>query len=156
MSHRIVARISRTVYIRLLALGGVRNQPMALGRKAVQQLGTLGVVVLFALGGYVAARQTTVHEVDPPHALSAGTRVLLDAHNAYVENGGWSDRIDRALATGLPIAIEQDLVWIPASSAAPGRSVVSHGPPVSGSEPTLEEYFFKRIAPLVEEALKEN
>jgi hypothetical protein len=82
--------------------------------------------------------------------------VLLDAHNAYVENGKWSDRLDRALATGLPIATEQDLVWIPASSTAPGRSVVSHGPPVSGSEPTLEEYFFTRIAPLVENALQEN
>ena len=47
-------------------------------------------------------------------------------------------------------------MWIPASSTAPGRSVVSHGPPASGFEPTLEEYFFKRIAPLVEEALEEN
>src|SRR5262245_23329920 len=129
---------------------------MARGRIAVQQLGTLGVVMLCALGGYVGARQTTVSGLVPRQALKAGTRVLLDAHNAYVENGGWPDRLDRALATGLPIAIEQDLVWVPASSTAPGRSVVSHGPPVNGSEPTLEEYFFKRIAPLVEEALKEN
>ena len=82
--------------------------------------------------------------------------MLLDAHNAYVDNGAWSDRLDRALATGLPIAIEQDLVWVPASFTAPGRSVVSHGPPVSESEPTLEDYFFKRIAPLVEEAFEEN
>jgi len=121
-----------------------------------QQLGRLGVAVLCVSGVYAAASQTTVPEVVPQHALRAGTRVLLDAHNAYVENGGWSDRLDRALATGLPIAIEQDLVWIPASSTAPGRSVVSHGPPVSGSEPTLEEYFFKRIAPLVEQTLTEN
>jgi glycerophosphoryl diester phosphodiesterase len=120
------------------------------------QLRRLGVVVLCALGEYVAASQTAVLNVVPHHALRAGTRALLDAHNAYVENGRWSDRLDRALATGLPIAIEQDLVWVPASSDAPGRSVVSHGPPVSGSEPTLEEYFFKRIAPLVEKALEEN
>jgi hypothetical protein len=33
---------------------------------------------------------------------------------------------------------------------------VRRGPPVSGSEPTLENYFFKRIAPLVDEALEEN
>ena len=40
-----------------------------------------------------------------------GRRVLLDAHNAYPEQGLWRDRIDRALATGVPLAIEQDLVW---------------------------------------------
>src|SRR5262245_11979438 len=71
------------------------------------------MVVLSTLGGHVAASQTTVDDVVPQHPLSAGTRVLLDAHNAYVENGEWSDRLDRALATGLPIAIEQDLVWVP-------------------------------------------
>ncbi len=38
-----------------------------------------------------------------------GRRVLLDAHNAYPYQGGWSDRLDRALATGIPVAIEQDL-----------------------------------------------
>jgi hypothetical protein len=126
-------------------MGDVRNE----------QLGRLGVAMLCA-SAYVVASQTTGPQVVPQHALKAGTRVLLDAHNANVENGGWSDRLDRALATGLPMAIEQDLVWVPASSDAPGRSVVSHGPPVSGSEPTLEDYFFKRIAPLVEEALEEN
>ena len=34
-----------------------------------------------------------------------GQRVLLDAHNAYPQNDRWSDRIDRALSTGLPVAI---------------------------------------------------
>ena len=32
-----------------------------------------------------------------------GQRVLLDAHNAYPQNDRWSDRIDRALATGTPV-----------------------------------------------------
>ena len=40
-----------------------------------------------------------------------GARVLVDAHNAYPSDGKFSDRIDRALSTGVPLAIEQDLVW---------------------------------------------
>jgi hypothetical protein len=50
----------------------------------------------------------------PPAADAAfepGTRVLLDAHNCYPYNGRWADRIDRALSTGTPLAVEQDLVW---------------------------------------------
>ena len=34
-----------------------------------------------------------------------GQRVLLDAHNCYPEGDAYADRIDRALATGLPVAI---------------------------------------------------
>ena len=83
-------------------------------------------------------------------AIRPGTRVLLDAHNAYPYQGRWADRIDRALATGLPIAIEQDLVW------RDGRSIVSHGEPFDGREPTLDEYFFARIRPLIESALREG
>ena len=44
-------------------------------------------------------------------AFEPGARVLLDAHNAYPYHGQWRDRIDRALATGVPVAIEQDLAW---------------------------------------------
>jgi hypothetical protein len=44
-------------------------------------------------------------------AFSPGGRVLLDAHNCYPYGEWWSDRIDRALSTGTPLAIEQDLVW---------------------------------------------
>ena len=40
-----------------------------------------------------------------------GQRVLLDAHNAYPDRGRYADRIEVALATGLPVAIEQDLAW---------------------------------------------
>lgn len=88
-------------------------------------------------------------------ALTPGTRVLLDAHNAYPEQGRWADRIERALGTGLPIAIEQDLVWYRDPVTGTGRSIVSHGEPYTGQEPSLRDYFFERIRPLVEQALRD-
>ena len=91
-----------------------------------------------------------------PTSVAPGTRVLLDAHNAYPYNGRFSDRIDRALGTGLPVAIEQDLVWRPGEDGRPGRAIVSHGPPFDGQEPSLRESFFERIRPLVERALRED
>jgi hypothetical protein len=87
-------------------------------------------------------------------ALTPGTRVLLDAHNAYPYDGKWADRIDRALATGLPLAIEQDLVWYTDPKTGVARSIVAHGEPFTGTEPTLRDYFFERIRPLVEAALQ--
>jgi hypothetical protein len=89
--------------------------------------------------------------------LAAGAVVRLHAHNCYPEDGQWSDRIDRALSTGLAtLAIEQDLVWKPGADSTVGRSVVSHGAPLSGSEPDLEAYFFARVRPIVERALAEG
>jgi hypothetical protein len=90
----------------------------------------------------------------PPAAARPGARVMLDAHNAYPYNGEHSDRIERAIATGLPVAIEQDLVWRPAADGRPARSIVSHGEPYDGSEPSLRDYFFERIRPIVERAFK--
>jgi hypothetical protein len=87
-------------------------------------------------------------------AIAPGTRVMLDAHNAYPYNGRWTDRIEKAIATGLPIAIEQDLVWRPAANGEGGRSIVSHGEPFDGTEPSLREYFFERIRPLIEQSLE--
>lgn len=87
-------------------------------------------------------------------AITPGARVMLDAHNAYPYSGKFADRLDRALATGLPVAIEQDLVWRPAANGQPGRSIVSHGEPFDGTEPTLKDYFFERIRPIVESALR--
>ncbi len=101
----------------------------------------------------------------PPPAAAAfepGTRVLLDAHNCYPYNGRWADRIDRALSTGTPLAIEQDLVWFRDPRTGAGRSLVAHdeqGKPnlgLDGSEPTMKQYFFERIRPIVERALREN
>src|SRR5262245_47763338 len=77
-------------------------------------------------------------------------RPVLDAHNCYPYQGKWADRIDRALRTGYPVGIEQDVAW------ANGKPVVSHDPKTTGAEPALREYFFERVRPLVEQALKEN
>jgi hypothetical protein len=92
-----------------------------------------------------------------PNANSFHWKTLLHAHNCYPERGEWSDRIERALATGLtPIAIEQDVMWAPAAGGREGRSVVAHDSPPTGQEPSLEEYFFAHVQPLMERALREN
>src|SRR3954464_10698674 len=78
------------------------------------------------------------------------SRPLLDAHNCYPYKGQWSDRIERALKTGFPVGIEQDL------ALNGDRVVVSHDAKTTGSEPTLRDHFFERVRPIVEKALKEN
>jgi hypothetical protein len=82
--------------------------------------------------------------------------VLLDAHNAYPERGQWTDRIDRALATGTPLAIEQDLYWSMPRDAGAWHSVVAHDDDALDGAPTLEAYFFERIRPAMEQALTAN
>jgi hypothetical protein len=89
-------------------------------------------------------------------ALTPGTRVLLDAHNAYPYEGRWADRVDRAIATGTPVAIEQDLFWYTDPKTGIARSIVAHGEPFTGEEPSLREYFFERIRPTIERALRDN
>jgi len=81
-----------------------------------------------------------------------GQRTLLDAHNAYPDRGRFADRIDVALATGLPVAIEQDLAWCP-SAGGVLAPLVSHESTCVGGEPALETYFFERVRPIVEAAL---
>lgn len=76
--------------------------------------------------------------------FAPGARMLLDAHNAYN-----TDEIDRALGTGTPLAIEQDLVWYQ------GRSVVSHGNDAAKA-PDFEQYFFAKVKPVMEKAIAEN
>jgi len=104
-------------------------------------------------------RAAAQSQLQPP---APGSRVLLDAHNCYPYNGRWADRIDRALSTGTPLAIEQDLVWFLDPVSGHGRSLVAHdeqGKPnlgLDGSEPTMREYFFERIRPLIERALVEQ
>jgi hypothetical protein len=88
-------------------------------------------------------------------AADPGTRVVLDAHNCYPYDGRWADRIDRALSTGTPLAIEQDLAWFRDPRTGLGRSLVSHEKP-KGDEPTMRRYFFERIRPIVERALRED
>ena len=77
-------------------------------------------------------------------------RPILDAHNCYPYEGQWKDRIDRALKTGFPVAIEQDIAW------ANGRPVVTHTSKTTGAEPTLRDHFFERVRLIVEKALAEN
>ena len=94
----------------------------------------------------------TILAAHAPAGFAPGRRVLLDAHNAYPYQGRWHDRLDRALATGLPLAIEQDLIWRPATPDKPAHSIVSHGEPFTGQEPSLRD-FFERIRPVAEKAL---
>jgi hypothetical protein len=83
-------------------------------------------------------------------------RPVLDAHNCYPYEGQWADRIDRALKTGYPVGIEQDIAWYVDPATGQGRPVVTHTDKTTGSEPTLRQYFFERVRPIVEKALAEN
>jgi hypothetical protein len=78
----------------------------------------------------------------------------MDAHNCYPYFEWWEDRIDRALSAGTPLAIEQDLYWYTDPNSGRSQSLVAHGVPVSGHEPTMERYFFERIRPIVEDAMR--
>ena len=84
------------------------------------------------------------------------SRPVLDAHNCYPYEGRWADRIDRALAQGFPVSIEQDIAWAADPATGNGRPVVSHTPKTTGSEPTLRDYFFERVRPIIERALATN
>lgn len=75
---------------------------------------------------------------------------VLDAHNCYPYNGKWTNRIDRALGTGFPVGIEQDIAW------DRGRVVVSHEAKTEGTEPLLRDHFFEHVRPIVEKALRDN
>jgi hypothetical protein len=81
---------------------------------------------------------------------------ILDAHNCYPYKGHYADRMDRALGTGFPVAIEQDIAWAVDPATGNGHPVVSHTSRTTGKEPTLREHFFERVRPIVETALAEN
>jgi hypothetical protein len=86
-----------------------------------------------------------------------GTRVLMDAHNCYPYSGHWMDRIDRALSTGEPLAIEQDVALYTDPVWHHSRVVVTHDSrSLTGSEPSLRGYFFERIRPVMERALRNS
>lgn len=108
------------------------------------------VVLLLALVAVTAA------EIYARNPLEPGARVWLDAHNCYPEHGQWLNRLDRALNSGVPTAIEEDLVWAVDPTTGQGRSVVSHGLPLTGDEPTIEQLFFERVGPQMERALAEG
>ena len=81
---------------------------------------------------------------------------ILDAHNCYPYEGHWNDRIQRALNSGFPVSIEQDLAWYVDPATGKGRVVVSHTPHPTGEEPTLKDYFFKHVSPVVRRVIAEN
>jgi hypothetical protein len=98
-----------------------------------------------------AARIATAQSVPSP-----GSRTLMDAHNCYPYFEWWYDRIDRALSAGTPLAIEQDLAWYTDAKTGKSWSIVTHGQPLSASAPTMEHYFFDRVRPIVEQALRDG
>jgi len=108
----------------------------------------LALVSLIGMDGRVAAQS---------FAAAPLGRVTLHAHNCFPEEGRWSDRLDRALATQVqPIAIEQDVEWYVDPATGQGRSVLAHGGKPTGKEPSLDDYFFSRIRPIIERAVAEN
>ena len=89
-------------------------------------------------------------------AATPGSRSVMDAHNCYPYFEWWTNRIDRALSVGTPVAIEQDLGWYTDPKTGRSWSVVTHGEPISGDETVMEHYFFDRVRPTVEKALREG
>ena len=107
------------------------------------------VALLLAGSGVAQAQNADMQFVN-------GGRPTLDCHNCYPYEGKWADRVQRALRNGFPVSIEQDLAWYVDPATVKGQVVVSHTPTTNGSEPTLRNYFFEQVRPIVEEALREN
>src|SRR5580704_7078429 len=80
-----------------------------------------------------------------------GTRVQILSHNAYPDHGKYTERLDRTIAAGMPVVVEEDLAWID------GKSLLIHGAKnVADDDPTLESYFFPKVKPIMEKALNEG
>ncbi|MBP6773708.1 MAG: hypothetical protein KA154_11975 [Gemmatimonadaceae bacterium] len=122
-------------------------------RRRWRTLACLSFACLSFVGTLAFVPATTRPRAD---GFGPGARVLLDAHNAYPERGQWADRIDRALATGLPLAIEQDLYWYQPAGSPGYTSVVAHDDDALAGAPSFEQHFLERIRPLMERALAEN
>lgn len=110
----------------------------------------------FALATLLLASALAVPSAPAQKVPAPGSRTMMDAHNCYPYFEWWSDRIDRALSAGAPLAIEQDLGWYTNRVTGKSWSVVTHGSEMSGHEPTMEQYFFERVRPIVEKAIKEG
>jgi hypothetical protein len=108
---------------------------------------TVSLILSASFAALPAAAQSAAHP---------GARTIMDAHNCYPYYEWWYDRIDRALSAGTPLAVEQDLYWYTDPKTGKSESLVAHGVPVSGHEPTMEHYFFDRVRPIVEQALKDG
>jgi hypothetical protein len=83
--------------------------------------------------------------------FSPGSRTLMLAHNAYPDGGKYGDRLDRAISAGVPFVVEEDLVWVE------GKSLLIHAASAAGTDsPTLESYFFPKVKPIMEQALRDG
>lgn len=89
-------------------------------------------------------------------SLVNGGHPLLDAHNCYPYDGKFANRIDRALGTGFPVGIEQDIA--PYTDPKTGEVIakVTHRGKADASDPTLRAYFFEKVRPQIEKALKDG
>jgi len=106
---------------------------------------------LFVSGAFAAILLSVAGIAKVAQTYTPGSRILILSHNAYPDHGKYADRLDRAIAAGVPFAAEQDLAWID------GRSLEIHGAKNVGSDdPTLETYFFPRVKPIMEKALREG
>jgi hypothetical protein len=102
------------------------------------------ITMLLALG----VLTTTPLQAQPSN-FSPNARTLVLAHNAYPYQGKWADRLDRAIASGIPLVAEEDLAWVD------GKSLLIHGAKnASADDPTLESYFFPKVAPAMESAIR--
>jgi hypothetical protein len=102
-------------------------------------------------GRLMAALALTLAILATAQTLKPGSRTIVLAHNAYPSHGEYADRLTRALASGQPVAVEQDLAWID------GKSLMIHGARNAGNDdPTLDSYFFPAIRPIMEKALKDG
>ena len=115
--------------------------------KSISLAGLLAIVTLSAFSALAQKADLDFLNHNQP---------MLDAHNCYPYEGHWNDRIQRALNSGFPVSIEQDLAWYVDPATGKGRVVVSHTPHPTGQEPTLEDYFFKQVSPVVEKIIAEN
>jgi hypothetical protein len=123
------------------------NKSIICSRRKAVRLVHRGIIPLLLLFMWIPA-------FSQANSTKPGSRSLMDAHNCYPYFEWWADRIDRALSAGVPLAIEQDLDWYTDPQTGRSWSVVAHGAPLTGHEPTLEQYFFERVRPVIEKALQ--
>jgi hypothetical protein len=94
---------------------------------------------------------TFVPAAAPKLTVAPGARTLILAHNAYPDHGKYNDRLERAIASGVPFVVEEDLAWVN------GHSYLVHGAKnAAAGDPTLETYFFPTIKPIMEQALRDG
>ena len=87
----------------------------------------------------------------PANTFTPGVRTQVLSHNAYPDHGKYADRLDRSLAVGFPVIIEEDLAWVD------GKSLLIHGARnASPDDPTMDGYFFPKVKPIMEKALKDG